>query len=225
MLVPDFSFNPSANLRNDLPVDLSAKKYRNFEGYKEIAIEQLTQFSIKEVMITQTKMPVTQSAVFLVTVVTDNMSAEPVKLRIESFKNVNCDQPLPLNSSGVVAYSNAADAKPTFLDYRILVIEAEADKLDVKTIYKKVISDPKYISVRDILVNVAKVAPPSSCLIAVASDIILNLAAKIIREVENNPLIYVRGSFDKKIDEMGTKYGIISQQNGQASVKYQVEAV
>ncbi|MES2732366.1 MAG: hypothetical protein V4714_11470 [Bacteroidota bacterium] len=225
MLVPDISFNPSASFRNDSwgeMADISTLKY---PGGRPPVMLRSTQLAVKEVLITQTKMLEKPTEIFLVTVVTDNRSTEPIKLRIASYKHIQPNQFLPLAPCGLLAYSHAADTRPSFLDYRILIIEAREGLHEVRKLWNKIMTAPKCISVRDILVNVARVAPPSSSLIGVASDIVLNLAARTINESEHAQLLYVRGTFDKKVDEMGMRYGLISQGNEYASVKYQVEKI
>lgn len=52
---------------------------------------------------------------------------------------------------------------------------------------------------------------------------VINLAAHTINPCPSAKLLYVKGNFDKKADEMGTRYGVISQENDYASIKYQVE--
>jgi hypothetical protein len=224
MLISDVSHNLSSGSRGAASSNGAAAQGGSYAGFRSLSTAKLAQLSVKEVLISKMKTPATQ-AVFLITVVTDNLSNEPIKLRIESFKNVHNDYSLPLQPAGMVAYCHSPEAAPTFLDYRILVIESTEATPDIRTIYQRVLNDTKYINIRNIMLNVVKVAPPTPCLMAVASDIILNLAARIIKESENKQLLYVRGTFDKQVDGMGTRYGLIAQSNDFASVKYQVEMV
>lgn len=223
MLIADISFNPSAAVRHDAwgeMVDISTTK--EYAG-QEVHVERKpAHLLVKEVLITQKK-AYQRTEIFVVTVVTDNRPNDPIKLRIESYPNIRPHQYLPLPISGLQIYSHPAGSQPTFLDYRILIIEAPEGKHEVRSLWQSVMNTPKCVSVRDILVNVARVAMPTSSLIGVTSDIVLNLAARTINESEHAQLLYVRGSFDHKVDDMGICYGMLAQGNEYASVKYQVE--
>lgn len=224
MLVPDISFNPSAGIRNDSLGDISEfSTVRSHSGALPHPATRCLQLSIKEVLISGSKETGPVSDVFVVTVVTDNRAIEPVRLRVHSFGNVHANQYLALPASGLLAYRQQPNHLPSFMDYRILVIEGKTGMNDLVSVYQKIITAPKYISVRDILANVARVAPPSASLIRVAADIVLNLAARTINPAGNGQLLYVQGNFDKKVDDMGVRYGVISQGNEYASIRYQVE--
>lgn len=226
MLVPDISFNPSAGARNDSLGDTAEfSGFRGSIGTQSHAASQGLQLTIREILVAKTKAISPASELFVVTVVTDNRAIEPVRMRINSFGSVHAHQYLSLPAVGLPVYRQQPNSLPSFLDYRILVIEAKAGLNDVVSLYQKILNAPKYISVRDIMANVARVAPPSASLIKVATDIVLNLAARTINSDESGQLLYVQGNFDKKVDDMGVRYGIISQGNQYASVKYQVEKI
>jgi hypothetical protein len=225
MLIPDISFNPSAGIRNDNLGDFADFSHHTggYVGNKPLATTRCLQLNIKEVFISKTKESSPSPDTLLVTVVIDNRAVEPIRLRIASLGKAHPNQYMSLPASGLQAYRQSPNCRPTFLDYRILIIEARQGLPDLPTLYNRILHAPKCISVRDILTNVSLVALPSSSLIGVASDIVLNLAARTINPEESAQLLYVRGNFDKKVDDMGIRYGLISQGNDYASVKYQVE--
>jgi hypothetical protein len=221
MLIPDISFNSSAGIRNDNAGDFINRM--GYFGTKPYANNRGLQLSIKEVMISNPKNSPSSGETYLVTVSIDNQAVDPIRLRIVSLGKVQANQYISLPSDGLLAYKQAPNGAPSFLDYRILLIEARQGVPDLATLYHRILQAPKCISVRDILNNVARVAPPSSSLIGVVSDIVLNLAARTINPCESAQLLYVRGNFDKKVDDMGIRYGLISQGNDYAGIKYQVE--
>ena len=224
MLIPDISFNPSAGIRNDnLGDSAEFSHHTGYVGNKPFATTRCLQLNIKEVFISKTKNSSPSTDTLLVTVVIDNRAVEPIRLRIASLGKAHPNQYMSLPSSGLLAYRQSPDCRPSFLDYRILVIEARQGLPDLPTLYHRILHAPKCISVRDILTNVSLVALPSSSLIGVVSDIVLNLAARTINPEESAQLLYVRGNFDRKVDDMGIRYGLISQGNDYASIKYQVE--
>ena len=226
---PSAKFSPGNSLFNrGLPV--SAETYAQLRPVTTVRIAQL---SIKEVWMapkfssTDAEAPDAQPTdVFLVTVVTDNQSVDPVQFGIQSFRNPAKGGLMPLPSCGTVAYRSNPEKRPTSLDYRILLIETPAGMHEVESLHQRVMNDTKYRSVCNILTNVATVAPPSASLMAVASDEVLNLTTRLIQgDEETTQLLCARGSFDKGMDNLGTRYGLISQDNPLTRVKYQVEMV
>ncbi|MBC7922603.1 MAG: hypothetical protein H7Z75_16095 [Ferruginibacter sp.] len=201
---------------------------------KPLKAARLAQLAVKEVWMAPKTVLANAAApgnaqptdVFLVTVVTDNQSNDPVQFQIKSFRNPARGGFLPLPSCGAVGYRSDPEKRPTSLDYRILLIETPLGMHEVNSLYQRVVNDSKYRSVRSILTNVATVAPPSASLMAVASDVVLNLTTRLIQgDEETTQLICARGSFDKNEDNLGTRYGLISQANPLTRIKYQVEIV
>lgn len=224
MLIPDFSFNPSAGARNDN----AGHNAGNFAphtgqfGARPNAQAGDLQLNLKELRIANPKNSDSSTEKYLVTLSIDNQSLDPIRLRIVALGKVQ-HQHITLPNEGLLVYRQALKGMPTFLDYRILIIEAQQGLPDLPALYRRILQTPKYISVRDILVNVAQLAAPSSSLIGIVADIIINLTAYTINPCESAKLLYVKGSFDRKVDDMGTRYGLIAHANEFASMKYQVE--
>lgn len=221
MRTPDVFFNPSAGARHDNSGDYST--HAGYLGIKPDTNNGELELNLKELRITNPTHSDAARETYLVTLSIDNQAPDPIRLRIVSLGKVRANQPIDLPSDGLRVYRQAPKGAPSYMDYRMLIIESLPDVPDLPTLYHRILQSAKYISVRDILCNVVRFTPPTSSLIAGIADIVLNLTVDTINANESAQLLYVRGNFDRKVDEMGVRYGLLSHGNDYASVKYQVE--
>lgn len=222
---PDVIYSPSEHVRKlisfgELPVRVS-------NTLRAMSLDPSVtdiRMSLKEVYIKDTRDP-GKGDIYLVTVVTDNLSPEPFTITIKTFEDVHDEEGLQIGPGGLAIYRNEAGKVPRFLDYRILVAESDQEIRQAVDVLEQITSDDQYKSFRDSLVAIAGVSGPATALITVAADFVMGLVAKVLRMNRDDQIIYIAGSFDDKFDDLGVKYGPVSHKNLYGKVIYQVEAV
>jgi hypothetical protein len=222
---PDVIYSPSEQVRNlmtfgELPARVS-------NTLRAMAIDPSVtdiRMSLKEVFIKDTRDP-GKGDIYLVTLVTDNLSPEPFTITIKTFEDIHDEEGLPIGPGGLAIYRNEPGKIPRFLDYRILIVESDQEIRQAGDVLEQVKEDEQYKSFRDSLSAMAGISQPATALITVAADFIMGLVARILRMNRDDQIIYVAGSFDDKFDDLGVKYGLVAHKNHYGKVTYQVEAL
>jgi len=78
---------------------------------------------------------------------------------------------------------------------------------------------------RDSIIAATAVGNVAVGLITSASDFVMGLIAILLLMNEDDQLIYVAGSFNDRIDDLGVKYGMIPHENDYVKINYQINAV
>ncbi len=222
---PDVIYSPSEHVRNlvafgELPVRVN-------NTLRAMSLDPSVtdiRMSLKEVYIKDTRDP-GKGDIYLVTVVTDNLSPEPFTITIKTFEDIHDEEGLQIGPGGLAIYRNEGGKVPRFLDYRIMVVESDQEIRQAADVIEQITADDQYKSFRDSLVAIAGVSQPATALITVAADFVMGLVAKVLRMNRDDQIIYIAGSFDDKFDDLGVKYGPVAHKNLYGKVIYQVEAV
>jgi hypothetical protein len=222
---PDVIYSPSEQVRNlmafgELPARVS-------NTLRTMSIDPSVtdiRMSLKEVYVKDTR-DLGKGDIYLVTLVTDNLSAEPFTITIKTFEDIHDDERLPIGPGGLAIYRNEPGKIPRFLDYRILVVESDQEIRQAVDVLEQVKEDEQYKSFRDSLSAMVGVSHPATALITVAADFVMGLIARVLRMNRDDQIIYIAGSFDDKFDDLGVKYGQVVHKNQYGKVTYQVEAL
>ncbi len=220
---PDIVYRPSAALREAVIRGTLPEKVMPSMRSAELDPDVTrVLMSLRDVTVIDNR-DVGRGDVYVVTLVTDNISPEPMALSVKSFADVEDGAPLTLGPSGIAMYRNPAPQVPEFLDFRILVMESDQELRDAGGVIAEVTADPTYASFRDNLLKVGGVAP-TAALATAAGDFVLGLVGRILKMNRDDQLIYVAGSFDAAFDDLGTTLGDITQKTPFARVTYRVQA-
>jgi hypothetical protein len=221
---PDVTFHPSAQLREAVALGTLPDKVAARVSAAALDPDVTNVLmSLRDVTVMDVR-DVGRGDVYVVTVVTDSISPEPITMSIKTFNDVADGESLNLGPSGVAMYRNPAPKVPTFLDYRILVAESDQELRDAGKLITEITSDSTFKSFRDSLLAVGGAAP-TVALAGAAGDFVLSLVARILKMNRDDQLIYVAGSFDAAFDDLGTKLGDIVQKTAFSKVTYVVKAV
>jgi hypothetical protein len=220
---PDIVFRPSAALRDAVITGTLPDKV--LPSMRSAGLDPtLTRvlMSLRDVTVIDNR-DIGRGDIYVVTLVTDNISPEPMTLSVKTFADVEDGASLTLGPSGIAMYRNPAPKVPEFLDFRILVMESDQELRDTGGLIAEVTADPTYVSFRDNLLKVGGVAP-TAALATAAGDFVLGLIGRLLRMNRDDQLIYVAGSFDAAFDDLGTTLGDIVQKTPFARVTYGVRA-
>ena len=223
--VPDIVYRPSGDVRTHVALGaLPTKVLGTLRALSlDPAIENV-RMSLKEVYVIDNRDP-GKGDIYLVTIVTDNLSPEPFGLTIKTFEDIHDKEALQIGPGGLAIYRNPAERIPRFLDYRILVVESDQELREAGKVLDEIRQDDTYKSFRDSLLAAASVSQPATALIVAASDFFVGLVARVLKMNKDDQLIYIAGSFDDAFDDLGVRYGLVAHKNAYAKVSYQVEAV
>jgi hypothetical protein len=222
---PDVIYSPSEQVRNLMAFGALPARVSN--TLRAMSIDPSVtdiRMSLKEIYIKDTR-DIGKGDIYLVTVVTDNLSSEPFTITIKTFEDIHNEENLQIGPGGLAIYRNEPGKIPRFLDYRILVVESDQEIRQAVDVLEEVKEDEQYKSFRDSLSAMAGVSQPATALITVAADFIMGLVARVLRMNRDDQIIYVAGSFDDKFDDLGVKYGLVVHKNLYGKVAYQVEAL
>jgi hypothetical protein len=222
---PDVIYSPSEQVRNLMAFGALPARVSN--TLRAMSIDPSVtdiRMSLKEVYIKDTR-DLGKGDIYLVTLVTDNLSSEPFTITIKTFEDIHDGENLQIGPGGLAIYRNEPGKIPRFLDYRILVVESDQEIRQAVDVLEQVKEDEQYKSFRDSLSAMAGVSQPATALITVAADFIIGLVARVLRMNRDDQIMYVAGSFDDKFDDLGVKYGLVVHKNQYGKVTYQVEAL
>lgn len=222
---PDIVYRPSGEIESMLAIDIMPSKAA--VSLKALSLDpSITDvvMRLKDVFIFNVRDP-GKGDIYLVTVVADNLATKPFTLGVKTFEDIHDNEALQLGPAGVTIYMNPEGIIPRFLDYRIMVMESDQEIRKVGEILSEIESNDQFKAVRDNLIAMAAAAQPTAALITTATDLVVGLIAQILKMNRDDQIIYIVGSFNDKIDDLGVKYGLIAQKNVYARVAYQVLAV
>lgn len=215
LLTPDIEFEPSHALQQAAAFGSFALLPTN---------TQQVLMSLRRVFIHRTSDFLSKAEVQVLTVVSDGVSAEPIQLSSEVYEGIGRNTELPLGPGGIALYRTSDGKIPAFLDYRILVMELDEDVRKAGELLDAVRQDEQFKQFRTSLLAAAAVAAPPAALITAATDFTLNLLARLLKANRDDQLLLVSGSFSNTFDDLGTKYGPITQNNRKAEITYDVQA-
>jgi len=222
--VPDIVHRPSEALRESTARgDLPPKVLESLESLSMDPSIANVRMSLKEVFVIDVR-DVGRGDIYLVTLVTDGVSPEPMALTIKTFDDIADGEALQLGPSGLAIYRNPVGTIPRYLDYRIMVVESDQELRDAGQVIQEIRDDATFKSFRDNLLGITGAGQPLIALATAAADFSMGLIARILKMNQDDQLIYVAGSFDDVFDDLGVKHGLVSHKNTFAKVSYQVEA-
>lgn len=221
---PDIVYRPSGDIEGMLMIDAMPSKAA--AALRALSLDPSitdVEMRLKEVFIFDNRDP-GKGDIYLVTVVADNLATESFTLEIKTFEDIHDKEALHLGPAGLTIYRNPQDNIPRFLDYRILVMESDQEIRQAGEVLSEIRSNDQFKAVRDNLIAMAATVQPTAALITAATDLVVGLIAQILKMNQDDQIIYIVGSFNDKIDDLGVKYGLIAQKNVYARVAYQVLA-
>ena len=217
LLTADIDFEPSQALRQ-------ADFLGNFASKALPPTTREVLMTLRRVLIRRKSDFFGKAEIQVVSVVTDGVSAEPIQLCAEVYEGIGRNTELPFGPGGVALYRTSDGKIPQFLDYRILVMELDEDVRKAGELLDSVRQDAQFKQFRAALLAATVVAAPPAALITSATDFTLNLLARLLKANKDDQLLLVRGSFSNTFDDLGTRYGLINQNNRNVELDYQVEA-
>lgn len=221
---PDIVYRPSGEIEDMLMIDAMPSKAA--AALRALSLDPSindVEMRLKEVFIFNNRDP-GKGDIYLVTVLADGLATEPFTLGIKTFEDIHDNEALQLGPAGLTIYRNPQGNIPRFLDYRILVMESDQKIRQAGEVLSEIRSNDQFKVVRDNLIAMAATAQPTAALITAATDLVVGLIAQILKMNRDDQIIYIVGSFNDKIDDLGVKYGLIPHKNVYARVAYQVLA-
>jgi hypothetical protein len=221
---PDIVFRPSEALRSAAALGTLPHKLGSVVSTLGLdpSIRNV-RMSLKEVFVIDNRDP-GKGDIYLVTLVTDSIGAEPMKLEVKTFNDIRDAEALQIGPTGLAIYRNEPGKLPRYLDYRIMVAESDQELRDAGAVLDDVRNDATFKSFRDNLLKVTGATAPTIALATAAADFTMGLVARILKMNRDDQLIYIAGSFDDAFDDLGVKLGLVAHKNSYAKVTYQVEA-
>lgn len=217
LLTPDVVFTPSAALRQ-------AHALGQLGSLQLPASTTQVLLSLRRVFIKRKSELFGPGEVQILSVVADGVSAEPIQMSSQVFEGVRRKTELPIGPGGLALYRTTDGKIPEFLDYRVLILELDQDVRQTGAIIDEVRQDAQFQQFRTALLAAAAVAAPPAALITAATDFALNLLARLLKADRDDQLLLVQGSFSNTFDDLGTKYGVITQESRSAEISYDVQA-
>ncbi|WP_210463779.1 hypothetical protein [Rufibacter roseolus] len=181
-------------------------------------------FQLKDVYIKR-KREIGRGEIYVVTVIADDASAEPLQLQTMVFENVKNKSHLDLGPKGLTCYRNTPGKIPRFLDYRLMVMEFDGGARDMGTVVAEVQENQQFQNFKNAIAGITTLGAPQIALISGATDFVLALTAKLLKANKDDQLFLVQGSFDNTFDALGVTEGLITQGNKYAEITYQIQAV
>ncbi|GGK65890.1 hypothetical protein ACD591_02250 [Rufibacter glacialis] len=220
---PDVIVSPSKQMRDMVfSEEATAESLVKVTGLPPATTDirfQLTDVYIKK------KREIGKAEVYVLTVIADDSSTEPLQLETRVFEHVKNKTHLSLGPKGVTCYRNTPGKIPHFLDYRIMVMEFDGGARDMGAVLAEVQGNQQFQSFKNSISGITTLGAPQIALITAATDFALALTAKILKGNKDDQLFLVQGSFDNTFDSLGVTEGLITQGNKFADITYQVQAV
>ncbi len=222
---PDIIYRPSADIENLRMFNAMPKRAAMaLEAIKVDPNITDIEMRLKNVFIIDNRDP-GKGDIYIVTLVTDNVSKEPFSLNIKTFEDIHDNEALQIAPGGLTIYRNPANTLPRYLDFRILVMESDQEMRDAGSLISEITSSEQFKSVRDGIIGMVVSTNPATALITAGADIVIGLISTILKMNRDDQIIYIVGSFNDKIDHWGVDYGPINQKNTYSKVSYQVLVV
>ncbi len=203
--------SPSAHLRGKLSV-LPAEN-------KLSSNTQSIQMKLKELVV---KQAISAPGVYLLALVTDNISSNPFHFSLQEFKNVKAGESLDLGPGGLVLYSNQNGLIPAYLHFRILVMSSQDATRDFSKLLHRLSRHEDMTLLAGEIHDLTELTPGNLKVFSQVSEKILLLASRILKNQKDEQLLQVIGSYDNAFDELGSTYGAVLLGNQQASLRLEV---
>jgi hypothetical protein len=220
---PDIVYRPSQVARESEAARRPRQRNRRRRVLALPPTTENVRMSIKEVFVIDNRDPGVGD-IYLVTVVTDGASVEPITTSVKTFQDVRDGSALPLGPAGLPIYRNTPGKVPRFIDYRLLVAESDEGLREAGAVLDDIRKDSEYGQVRDNLRAIATASQPVAGLVVSAADLVIGIVSRVLRMNKDDQLIYVAGGFDDAFDDLGVKHGVVVHANAFVRLTYQVEA-
>jgi len=178
---------------------------------------------LKSVQVKDNKELLGTAQVYVLTVVTDDVSSKPFCIALKTFDGVANKDYLPFGPAGVAIYRSPRNSTPTFLDYRILVMVSHERIRNAGKVLADILDDESYKSLMNEVSLVVAAGNAPAAFIIKAADSVLGIIAKLMKAEQDKQVIYIVGSFDQAFDQLGIRYNVIEQETRGAKVSYQVQ--
>lgn len=221
--VPDVVFRPSMQVKKMEEGGALSPKVMSALKSLEPTIQNV-RMSLKRVHIIDPRDP-GRGDIYFVTVVSDGVSSEPIKIEVKTFKDIAAGEDLQIGPAGLTVYRNEPGKIPRFIDYRIEVMESDSEFRDAGAILDEIRKDDTYKSLSDSLIAISGVTVPPASMITSVVDGVMAIVARALKSNKDDQLIYIAGSVDNAFDDLGTKFGDIRHRTDYASVIYKFEAI
>ena len=219
MLQSNFIFEPSLELRKAQEDGQINTAFSLDPSLKNIKM------TLNEVTVKRKKELVGKAEVFLLTIVVDNCSANPIQVTCsEIFNNVRKGDKLTLGPAGLAVYRNEAGKIPAFLEYRIMVIESDKRVREFGATLTELNNDPRFKDFVKSILLLSSVSAGVIPVIASATVFALEWFAKALSLNQDDQMILIQGSYDDKFDDLGVVYKEVVAENSFIKLKYQVKA-
>lgn len=221
---PDIVYRPSGEFDRSLYMDALPGKAK--DAIRILSLDpniKDIEMRLMEVFIFDNRDP-GKGDIYLLTVVADSLSPEPLNLLVKAFEGIRDNEPLQLGPAGLTIYRNPQGKIPRFLDYRIMVMESDQELRDAGELLEEIRGKDQFKIIRDSLIAMAGVGGPIPPLVTSSVDLVMGLISHVLKMNKDDQIIYIAGSFNDRIDDLGVKYGPIAHKNPYAKVLYQVIA-
>jgi hypothetical protein len=221
---PDVIYRPSGELERFLSMDALPEKAS--KAIRALSVDpniKDVEMRLMEVFIFDNRDP-GKGDIYLLALVADGLAPEPLNLVVKGFEGVGDNEALQIGPGGLTIYRNPQGNIPRFLDYRIMVMESDQELRDAGELVEEIRGKDQFKLIKDSLIAMAGVGAPIPALISSAVDLLMGLISQVLKMNKDDQIIYIAGSFNDRIDDLGVRYGLIAQKNRYAKVTYQVLA-
>jgi hypothetical protein len=149
---------------------------------------------LKDVLIKDNHKILPNANIYIITIVTDDISSKPLCINSYPFEGIGDGDSLPLGPAGLDIYRSPKDKLPSFLDFRIMVMKSDKVKREIGEFISSVREDSTYKSLLKEVITLATATNPQTALIIEASDMVMGFIAKVLKMNRDDKLIYVTGS-------------------------------
>jgi hypothetical protein len=221
-MTPDFEFRPTADIELRLDQNLLPDKATKALDSLAPSVTDV-EMRLKEVFIYDVR-DIGRGDVYIASVVGNDLTKEPFTLEVKTFQDVADGSGLQFGPGGIALYRNPKGQIPRFLDFRLLVVESDEEIRDAGQVLEEIKGTDEYTKLRDSLIALAATGQLEVAALTAATDIVMTILIGILKSNRDDQLIYVAGSFNSKLDDLGVAYGLIHNATKYARVGYQVEA-
>ncbi len=210
------SFHPSSSLRESAALG----EIQSVFGFDDSITDII--FSLKRVKILKKKDFLNKAEIYIGWIVTDDSSDDPIKIRNSSvFEKVKNGDELPLGPSGITMYRNDSGKLPNFLDFRILILESDEGARAFGAAIEELRKTDEYKALRDAIIKATIAATPTAALVTAGADFALRMLAKSLSMNQDDQLLLVEGSYDRKFDDLGVIYGLVKKKSRFSAIEFQ----
>ncbi|MFA5063135.1 MAG: hypothetical protein WC578_03605 [Candidatus Omnitrophota bacterium] len=150
--------------------------------------------SLKSVLIKKNHKILPNAKIYIITIVTDDISSKPLCINSHPFEGIGDGDYLPLGPAGLDIYRSPKDKLPSFLDYRIMVMKSDKVKREIGELICGIQDDTAYKSLFSEIVKLLAASDPKSAFIIKAANIAMEIIGKKLKMAKDDQLIYIDGS-------------------------------